>query len=278
MPKFDTPEPISVDLEFDVGSVRIIASKRTDTVVEVLPGDGADELDVRAARQISVTCTGGRLVVRGPGKQSLLGRSGSVEIAMELPAGSDVQATTPLADFTCLGALGGCRLETSVGTIRIDEARTMYARTGHGDIRVGHVIGDAEIIAAGRIAIGTVTGTATIRNADGESTISEVGGDLRVCSSDGRIAIGVAHADVDATCANGGIRIEEVARGRVRLRTGTGNLEVGVRESTAARLDVRTRMGDVRNSLGSTGSPDSSKQTVEVRARTDLGHIVIHRA
>lgn len=37
MPRFDTPQPISVILEFDIGSARISAGKRTDTVVEVLP-------------------------------------------------------------------------------------------------------------------------------------------------------------------------------------------------------------------------------------------------
>ncbi|MFF7247032.1 DUF4097 domain-containing protein [Embleya sp. NPDC008237] len=278
MPTFDTPKPISATLEFDVGSVRVGASDRTDTVVEVLPSNGADELDVRAAQQTTVTCSGGTLSIKGPRKRSLFGKSGSVEITVELPAGSDVRATTPLADFACSGPLGDCRLRTSVGTIRIDEARTLYARTGHGDIRVGRTTGDAEVIAAGRIEVGTAAGAATIKNANGETTVGEVVGDLRVSSSNGRIAIGVAHADVDARCANGAIRIDEVTRGRVHLQTGAGDLEVGIRAATAAWLDVQTRMGSVRNSLGPTESPEASEQTVEVRARTAIGHIVIRRA
>ena len=39
MPTFETPEPISVSLELGVGDVRIAASERTDTVVEVRPSD-----------------------------------------------------------------------------------------------------------------------------------------------------------------------------------------------------------------------------------------------
>ena len=39
MPKFETPEPISVTLDYAVGNVRISASDRTDTVVEVRPSD-----------------------------------------------------------------------------------------------------------------------------------------------------------------------------------------------------------------------------------------------
>ncbi|MET7301323.1 DUF4097 family beta strand repeat-containing protein [Embleya sp. NPDC005575] len=278
MPTFDTPKPISATLEFDLGSVRIRASDRTDTVVEVLPGNDADEIDVWAAQQTTVTCSGGRLLIKGPKKRSPLGKSGSVRIIVELPAGSDVQGATPMADFTCAGPLGDCRLKTSVGTIRIDETRTLYARADHGDIRVARITGDAEIVAAGRIEVGTVTGAATIRNTNGETTIDEVGGDLRANSSNGRITIGVAHADVDAKCAHGAIRVDEVACGQVHLQTGAGDLEVGIRKATAAWVDVQTRMGSVRNSLGSTGSPDASEQTVEVRARTALGHILIRRA
>jgi hypothetical protein len=69
-----------------------------------------------------------------------------------------------------------------------------------------------------------------------------------VDSSNGRISVGTALADVHAESANGGIRIGEVACGRVDLRAAAGELEVGVRESTAAWLDVSTRVGDVRNS------------------------------
>ncbi|WP_198676944.1 hypothetical protein [Streptomyces atratus] len=58
MPAFDGPEPISVTREFGIGSVQVAATKRTDTVVEVLPC-GAPDVDVRAARQTKVTCTGG---------------------------------------------------------------------------------------------------------------------------------------------------------------------------------------------------------------------------
>lgn len=59
MPSFDTPEPISATIELEVGTARITAGKRTDTVVEVLPRNGSDDNDVRAVRQTQVTCSGG---------------------------------------------------------------------------------------------------------------------------------------------------------------------------------------------------------------------------
>ncbi|WP_439679668.1 DUF4097 family beta strand repeat-containing protein [Embleya sp. MST-111070] len=278
MPTFATPEPITATLEFDIGMVRITASKRTDTLVEVRPVNDRDELDVRTAKETTVTCTDGRLLVKGPRKRSPFGKSGSVDIVVELPAGSDLHGTTPLADFTCTGPLGDCRLRTSVGTLRIDSAATLDAHTDHGAIHADHIVGDAEVSAAGRIEIGTVGGTATLRNANGDTTIREVAGRLQVGSANGRITVGIAHSDVDAKCAHGTIRLDEVARGRVDLQSGSGDLEVGIRESTAAWLDVRTQMGSVRNSLDAAQGPDATEQTVEVRARTSMGHIVIRRA
>lgn len=278
MPRYETPTPISVTLEFDIGSARLTAGPRTDTVVEVLPADGADPADVRAAQQTKVTFLDGKLVVKGPKKRSLFGKSGSLDVSVELPAGSDVLGVTPLADFVCEGPLGECRLKSSLGDLQVEEAAAANLRTGHGDVRVGRVTGDAEVVGTGRIDIGRIGGAAIVKNANGDTQVGEVGGDLRVNSSNGRITIGVAHAGVDAKSAHGAIRVDEVARGKVTLQTAMGDLEVGIRESTAAWLDVNTRFGAVRNSLGPSDGPGASDGTVEVRARTGLGDIVIRRA
>jgi hypothetical protein len=54
MPTFDTPQPISVTVELGVGDLRIVASDRTDTMVEVRPSDPAKKADVTAAEQTRV--------------------------------------------------------------------------------------------------------------------------------------------------------------------------------------------------------------------------------
>ena len=66
MPTFDTPEPISVTVEFGVGDLRIVASDRTDTMVEVRPSDPAKKADVTAAEQTRVEYAGGRLLIKAP--------------------------------------------------------------------------------------------------------------------------------------------------------------------------------------------------------------------
>ncbi len=49
MPVFDTPEPIIATIEVGVGDIRIAASEREDTVVEVRPSDSSRSADQQAA-------------------------------------------------------------------------------------------------------------------------------------------------------------------------------------------------------------------------------------
>ncbi|MER5362596.1 DUF4097 family beta strand repeat-containing protein [Streptomyces sp. NPDC002785] len=278
MPSYETPEPITAVLEFEVGDVRITASKRQDTVVEVLPSNGADEADVRAVQQTKVTYANGTLTVKGPKKRSLFGKSGSIDVTVDLPAGSHIRGTSPMGDYVCDGPLGECRVKTSLGDIRLAEAGATNLRTDHGDIRVDRAVGDAEIHGSGRVDIGEISGAATVKNGNGETMIGEITGDLKANAANGRITVGVAHASVEVKSANGAISVKQVARGVIDLHTAIGDVEIGIRESTAAWLDVNSKVGTVRNTLGATEGPSTSDETVEIHARTSVGDIVIRRA
>ncbi|AXG79505.1 DUF4097 family beta strand repeat-containing protein [Streptomyces paludis] len=296
MPTYETPEPISATFELEAGTAHITAGKRTDTVVEVLPRNGSNENDVRAVQQTQVTYSGGRLTVRTPKKRSLFGKSGAIEVSVELPLGSDVRGTTAMGGFYCDGRLGEVTLKSALGDLQVEEAAGAGLKTDLGDIRLARSTGDIEVIGAGRIEVGTATGTATVKNGNGATRISEVTGELKIYaangdvsvgvahsgidarSANGRIEVGVTHAGVTAVSANGGIRIDDAARGRIDLRTSVGELEVGVHEGTAAWLDVHTKFGTVRRELGSAAAPSDSDETVEVYARTAAGDIIIRRA
>ncbi|MFJ3218173.1 DUF4097 family beta strand repeat-containing protein [Kitasatospora sp. NPDC086801] len=278
MPTYETDGPISAIFEFEIGSVRISASKRTDTVIEVRPANAAEEADVRAVQQTQVAFAGGQLTLKGPKKRSPFGRIGSIDILVELPAGSEVEAKAPLANFATEGPLGDCRLKTSLGRIQVEQAASVRLKTDHGEVRVDSVAGDAEVSGLGRVAVGTVGGTLTVKNSNGDTEVREVRGALKANSSFGRIEVGTAHAGVDAKTAHGPIRIGRVVRGQVTMETALGDLEVGIAEGTAAWLDVHSKVGTVRNALGATEGPGEARETVEVRGRTQLGDVVIRRA
>jgi hypothetical protein len=90
MPNYQTPEPIAVTLELSVGYVRITASDRTDTAVEIRPSDETDESDVKAAQQVRVDYTNGTLRVTGPKTRAFdfSRKTRSVDVSVELPSGS----------------------------------------------------------------------------------------------------------------------------------------------------------------------------------------------
>jgi hypothetical protein len=122
MPVFATPEPISVTIELSVGDVQIIATDRTDTVVEVRPSDDSDDSDVQAAEKTTVEYTDGTVLVRGPKSRALdfSRKTRSVDVLIELPTGSQVHADVGVADFRSTGVLGECRFKASVGHFRLD--------------------------------------------------------------------------------------------------------------------------------------------------------------
>ena len=277
MPAFDTPEPISVTAHVGAGSVRFIASDRPDTVVEVLPG-GKRGRDVRAAEQTEVTYANGELSVRTR-ERTFIGPTGTVEVTVELPTGSRVDVGGSRVQVFGEGGLGEARVKTSVGDVRLDAAGPLKVTVSHGSISIDRVAGGAEITtSSGSLRIGTVHGPAVLKNSHGSTVVGVVTGELRVNGANGDIDIECAEGDVVATTAHGTLRAAEVVRGSVQLETSYGAIEVGVREGTAAWLDVSSERGHVRNTLTASGAPEQSEETVKVRARTRYGNIDVRRA
>jgi hypothetical protein len=282
MPTFDTPEPISVTVELGVGDLQIVASDRTDTMVEVRPSDPAKTADVTAAEQTRVEFAGGRLLIKAPKnwrQYTFRGGGESVDVQVELPAGSQLRGETGVAALRCRGRLGECRYKTGIGDIQLDRAGAVQLRTGVGDITVERAGGDAELTTgSGSLRIDGIDGTAVVKNSNGDTWIGRVTGDLRVNAANGRISVDQASGAVAAKSANGDVRLGEVAHGAVLAQTAFGKVEIGIRDGVAVWLDLNTRYGTVRNDLETADRPGEGEEAVEVRARTAFGDITIHRS
>ncbi|MCF2533759.1 DUF4097 family beta strand repeat-containing protein [Yinghuangia soli] len=279
MPSFDTPAAISATVQVDAGSVRFTAADRTDTVVDVRPRDPGKDQDVRSAQQTEVTYSGGVLTIRTPKQRYLFGRTGTVDVTVDLPTGSNVQMNGAWTQVLGEGRLGEVRVKTSAGDVRLDTTGQLHLTAAHGSINVARIDGSAQITtSSGSMRVGTVNGSAVLKNSHGSTTIGTAYGDLRVSGSNGDIDISCAEGSVAATTAHGTLRLGEVARGTVQLETSHGGIEIGIREGTAAWLDVSSTVGQVRNSLSGAGSPAKDEETVQIRARTNHGNIDILRA
>ena len=282
MPTFDTAEPISITVDISVGDTRIIARDRTDTVVDVRPSNDSNTSDIEAAEQTRVEYADGRLLIKTPKhwtQYTPFRRVGSIDVTIELPTGSHLHGDSEMGKFHSEGQLGGCTFKTAMGDIRLDQTGALHANTAYGDITVDRATGDADVTtASGEIRIREIDGAALIKNSDGDTRVGEVTGDLRIRAANGDVSIERAQGSVSAKTANGNVRIGEVVRGTIVLATADGELEVGIREGTAAWLDLSSQYGNVHNSLDDSETPEESEKTVQVRARNAYGDIVIRRA
>ncbi len=263
MPRFDTPDAISARVDVSGGSLRVRAADRPDTVVEVRPSDPHSAADLQAAEQTRVEYLEGELRISSPRRPRLhfFGGMPSVDVDVALPTGSGVVVSSTAGDVDCEGRLGDVRVETRYGDIRIDRATAVHARTTAGDITVAAVDGEAD------------AGTAY-----GQIRVREAAGDVRLQSACGDIAVDRALGSVGASTRYGEVRVGSAARGSLVLETAYGTVEAGVREGTAAWLDVAAASGRVRNLLEPTEGPEGAQETVEIRARTAYGDIVVRRA
>jgi DUF4097 and DUF4098 domain-containing protein YvlB len=214
--KFDTPDQISAVLDIPAGRVRFIAADRSDTVVEVLPANAASGRDVKAAEQTTAEYADGVLRIEAPVKNRILGSPGSVEVTVQLPAGSRVEAKVASAEFRAVGRLGDVTLEASQATVKVDEAASARLAVLAGDVSVGRLGGDAEIstskgdlkvaeAVSGTVVLRTEAGSITVGAAAGVSASLDAGTTLGRIHNSLRNTEGTADLNIHATTSVGDI-------------------------------------------------------------------------
>ncbi|GAA3201832.1 DUF4097 family beta strand repeat-containing protein [Dactylosporangium siamense] len=178
MQQFATPAPIAAVLDIPAGRIQLIAADRADTTVEIRPADPTKHRDVQAAEQAKVDYRDGVLRVELPAKHRILGATGSVEVTVQLPAGSRVEAKAAAAEFRGVGRLGDVAFEGAYGPVKLDEAGSVRLTASAGDIFVGRLNGPAEItVGKGDIHVAeAVRGAVVLRTEAGAVTVGAAAG------------------------------------------------------------------------------------------------------
>jgi hypothetical protein len=216
MQKFDALTPISAVITIAAGRVQVIAADRTDATVDVRPSNPGKSRDVQAAEQTTVAYADGVLRVRTPeAKHQLFGPSGSVEVTVQVPAGSRLEGKSAASELRGVGRLGEVAFEGAYRQIKIDEAASVRLTAVDGDVEVGRLTGPAEI--------STTRGDIRITEA--------VRGEVVLNTMDGSISIGAAPG-VSAALDAG---------------TGYGRVSNALKNDGSAELDIRatTMRGDI---------------------------------
>ncbi|MFJ3822291.1 DUF4097 family beta strand repeat-containing protein [Streptomyces nodosus] len=216
MQKFDTPAPISAVLDIPAGRVQFIAADRADTTVEVLPADPSRSRDTKAAEQTTVAYADGvlRITASAPGSRSF-GPSGSLEVTVQLPAGSRIEARAAATELRGVGRLGDVAFEGAYRQIKIDEAASVRLTAVDGDVEVGRLGGPADISTArGDIRITeAVRGSVVLRTQSGDIAVAAAAGvsaTLDAGTDHGRVSNalkndGTPALDIRATTSHGDI-------------------------------------------------------------------------
>lgn len=278
---FPVTGPIEADIALFGGSVTIEASARDDIEVEVRAATADKATDLRALERTTVAFADGRLSIAQQGSfgRWLVGQKGLVEVLVRVPAGSRVAVKTGYGAISLVGEVAPAPiLETSYGDVRVDDVRDATLRTSYGEISAGEVRGSSTLHGGGA-RLAQTGGDTSITSTYGSISVGVMGGALTVRTSYGDVDVDTALGSVAAKTAYGSVRVRDAVRGALRVESSHGGLEVGIREGTAAWLDVSSQQGVVRNLLtpGTAPQADEPADVLEVYARTSSGDITIRR-
>ncbi|WSQ06485.1 DUF4097 domain-containing protein [Streptomyces sp. NBC_01231] len=179
MQTFKTPAPLTVVLDVPAANIRFVAGDRADTTVEVRPSAPNKSRDVKTAEQTEVAYTDGVLRIETRQETNpLIGASGSLEVTVELPAGSRVEAKAASGELRGAGRLGDVTFEGAQGTVQLDETANARLSLQAGDITVGRLDGTAELTTQkGDLTVTeAVRGTLTLRTEHGAITVGAARG------------------------------------------------------------------------------------------------------
>lgn len=276
---FDTGGPTSVRITVRAGEVEITASARSDTTVRVAPMNRTKNDDLEAAAQTTVEYQDGEVVIDLPDKQRAPWRQGAVRIDVSLPEGSSLRTSLASADLTVHGTLGDTEISTASGEVRLEKVGNVTLKGASGDLAMDSAAGDLSCsTASGDLRIGTVDGDARVNTASGEIQLGRVQGDLTTNTASGDVQVRAVGGSTSANTASGDLRIGSISRGSVQVKSVSGDVVIGVGESTSAWLELRSMSGDVRSRLDDSEGPTGNEETVAIRVKSVSGDITIRRA
>ena len=261
MHTFNTPGPIDLRVELWQGEVSVVADDTDTTTVELTPlrNDAAARDAVENAR---VEQRGNEVVVLMPkAKGGLFRGRAEVRADIHVPAGSNASIETASADIETNGQLGNLRAASGSGDVSIDVSANLEVRTGSGDIRVT-----------------TVHGSCTIKCGSADVRVDTVTGSFRAKTGSGDIMLVQAGHTVDAMAGSGDMLLKRIEQGNVKVKTGTGDVQIGVADGTAAYLDIMTVTGDVTSDLDAAEAPSAGERMVDINVQSGSGDVVLQRS
>jgi Putative adhesin len=189
--EFPTTDPVDLQVRVPAGNVNVRAAA-TQTATVTLgtsrPGGKAEGF-LDATR---VEFDQGTLSVMAP-ERSWPGRGGSLDVTVEVPAGSSCLVQTASADVRCTGELSALDVHTASGEVSAERVSGVArVSTASGDVHVGEAAEADLESASGDVSIGQVSGPVTVKTASGDVSIAAASGTrTEAKSASGDISVAV---------------------------------------------------------------------------------------
>ena len=279
MHTFQTPAPVRLRVDIPKGRIVVVAEAAETTRVELTAIDG----DATAKAWIAdaeVVQSGDEIVVRvRKTGMKLIWIGGNIEARVHAPLGSAAVLCTGSGRIETTGRLGEVNAASGSGAIRLDDSGEVRAHTGSGEIEIASSAGSVDAkTGSGRITVGKVGADARIVTGSGHAKLGEAAGDARLTTASGNIEIDQAGDSLEAFTASGSVQIRRADHGRVRAKTISGRISVGVAGGAAALLDITTMSGRVNSELESGAAPIEGEKRVELILSTMSGNVNLARA
>lgn len=278
---FDASGPLDINVTLGAGRVTIALVEEPGASVEVryepsasspwLQGlasmldwfgagqfGGSGQAAETVVQQTRINMVGRKLVVQTPRQHHLI----PLAVTVRAPAGSSLEVSVGSADMAVTGPAGRVKLSVGSGSVTLDRA------DGAAEIQSG----------SGALRLGPMLAGLRARSGSGEIEVSSVGGPATLTTGSGDVWLGAVQADVRVRTGSGDITVADAACGQVELVTGSGEIRIGVRSGSRARLDLRSGSGQARSELDLSDTPPPDGAKLELRGRTGSGNVVVTSA
>lgn len=275
---FETPAPIRLRVDIPHGRIKVLAEETAVTRIELIARHGDSTARAWIA-EAEITQTGDDILVRVHRRGLVLFGGGSIEAVVHAPLDSAVKLSTGSGRVETVGRLGDVNAGSGSGFVHLDDCAEARAHTGSGDIVIAGSAGSVDAkTGSGRISVGKVGANARIVTGSGHAELAEVAGNAMLTTASGNIEIGQAGDGLEAFAASGSIQVRRADHGRVRAKTLSGRICVGVAKGSAALLDISTMSGRVNSDLQPGEAPGDGEKHVELVLSTMSGNVDVARA
>ncbi|HWJ80962.1 MAG TPA: DUF4097 family beta strand repeat-containing protein [Nocardioides sp.] len=265
---FDTPRPIDLYVENGSGSVRIAAADTQRTTVHVAGKD---------AEQVVITQDGDSVTVVAPKVRGFFGLDHKLDMEVSVPSHSRVVVKTGSADIDVTGVVGSSKVKSGSGQVDLDVVGDVaVVDTGSGDIHINEARAEVRIRSgSGDVTIDAAAATTAVSTGSGDVEVSRVAGPLAVKTGSGDLEVGEASGDVTMTTGSGSTVIRTAHRGRITSKGASGDVRIGIPAGTPVWTDIKTVTGQLTSSIEGVGEPEPGADSVELRATTVSGDVVL---